>query len=128
VEAIRLLKDINRICRYYNHLQNMLYSNCLSLLQAGPLAYVLNAGALAYLTEHKLLPAKLKGLPEDGQRFASSDAWEAYLTRGGICAPRHRVIATEGALVGSLLASGFSETMGIVSDDMPGSSMSSATP
>jgi hypothetical protein len=90
--------------------------NVLSLLQAGPPEYVLNAGALAYLTEHKLPQAELKGLPEDEQRFTSSVVWKAYLTRVGICAPRLRVIATEGALVGCLLARGLLETMGIVSD------------
>jgi hypothetical protein len=59
---------------------------------------------------------QLKGLSE-AQRFASRAAWEASLTRVGMCGPRHRVSAPEGALVGSLLARGFPVDMGIVRDD-----------
>jgi hypothetical protein len=91
--------------------------NFLSLLQAGQTEYVLKAGAWAYMSEHKLPPAQLKCLAEDELRFTSQEAWEAYLTRVGISAPRHRVIATEGALVGSSLDRGFPLDMGIVSDD-----------
>jgi hypothetical protein len=91
--------------------------NFLSLLQAGQTEYVLNAGALADLTEHKLPQAQLKCLSEDEPRFTSQEAWEAYLTGVGIGAPRHRVIATEGALVGSLLDRGVPVDRGIVSDD-----------
>jgi hypothetical protein len=91
--------------------------NFLSLLQAGHADYVLNAGALAYMAQHKLPQAKIKCLGEDEQCFANRAAFEAYLTRVGICGPRHRAIATEGALVGSLLARGFPVAMGIVSDD-----------
>jgi hypothetical protein len=76
---------------------------------------VLHAGALAYLAQHKLPQVKLN-LLQAGRSFEDQHAWEGYLKRVGISAPRHRLIATEGALVGSLLARGFPVAMGIVSD------------
>ena len=88
--------------------------NFLSLLRAGHQDYVLNAGALAYMAQHKLPQAKLN-LLQEGRSFEDKQAWEGYLKSVGISAPRHRLIATEGALVGSLLARGFPVAMGIAS-------------
>ena len=88
--------------------------NFLSLLRAGHQDYVLNAGALAYMAHHKLPQVKLN-LLQEGQSFEDKDAWEEYLKSVGISAPRHRLVATEGALVGSLLARGFPVDMGIAS-------------
>jgi hypothetical protein len=90
--------------------------NFLSLLRAEHKDYVLNAGALEYMARHKL-PRKALGRLEEGNSFANKEDWEAYLQRIGLTGPRHRQIATEGALMGSLLAHGFPTTMGIVSDD-----------
>jgi len=95
--------------------------NFLGLLRAGHKDYVLNPdvtkdGALEYMAQHKLPQVKLN-LLEEGRSFEDKDAWEGYLQGVGICGPRHRLIATEGALVGSLLAHGFPVAMGIVSDD-----------
>ena len=90
--------------------------NFLSLLRAGHKDYVLNAGALEYMAQHKLPQVKLN-LLEEGRSFEDKEAWEGYLKGVGIGGPRHILIATEGALVGSLLAHGFPVTMGIVSDD-----------
>jgi hypothetical protein len=90
--------------------------NFLSLWRAGHQDYVLNAGALEYMAQHKLPQVKLN-LLEEGRRFEDKDAWEGYLKGVGICGPRHILIATEGALVGSLWAHGFPVARGIVSDD-----------
>jgi hypothetical protein len=100
--------------------------NFLSLLRAGHQDYVLNPevakdGALAYMAHPSLpqdkLPQVKLSLLQEGQSFKDKQAWEGYLDSMGISAPRHRLIATEGALVGSLLARGFPGAMGIVSDD-----------
>lgn len=88
--------------------------NFLSLLRAGHQDAVLNAGARAYLAQHQLPPVKLN-LLQAGRSFADQHAWEGYLKSVGISAPRHRLIATAGALVGSLLARGFPVAMGIAS-------------
>jgi hypothetical protein len=86
----------------------------LSLLRAGHQDYVLNAGALAYMAHHKLPQAKLN-LLQEGRSCEDKQAWEGYLDNMGISTPRHRLIATEGVLVGSLLARGFPVARGMAS-------------
>jgi len=90
--------------------------NFLGLLRAEHKDSVLNAGALEYMAQHKLSQVKLRCL-EEGKSFKDKAEWETYLKSVGINGPRHILIATEGALMGSLLAHGFRSTMGIVSDD-----------
>jgi hypothetical protein len=57
------------------------------------------------MAHHKLPQVKLT-LLQEGRSFKDKQAWEEYLDSMGISAPRHRLIAPEGALVGSLLARG----------------------
>jgi hypothetical protein len=106
----------NEFFAWFESTQSKSRVNFLGLLRAGHQDYVLNAGALAYMAEHKLPQVKLN-LLQEGRSFEDKDAWEGYLKSVGISGPRHRLIATEGALVGSLLARGFPVAMGIVSDD-----------
>jgi hypothetical protein len=106
----------NELFAWFESTQSKSRVNFLSLWRAGHQDYVLNAGALAYMAHHKLPQAKLN-LLQEGRSFEDKDAWEEYLKSIGISAPRHRLIATEGALVGSLLARGFPLAMGVVSDD-----------
>lgn len=56
-------------------------------------------------------------LETQGGGFATKARWQAHLKGLGITGPRHVRIATEGALMGSLLAQGFPVDMAIVSDD-----------
>ena len=104
----------NEFFAWFESTQSKSRVNFLSLLRAGHQDYVLNAGALAYMAQHKLPQAKLN-LLQEGRSFEDKQAWEEYLKSVGISAPRHRLIATEGALVGSLLARGFPVDMGIAS-------------
>ncbi len=106
----------NEFFAWFESTQSKSRVNFLSLLRAGHQDDVLNAGALAYMAHHKLPQAKLN-LLQEGRSFEDKQAWEKYLDSVGISAPRHRLITTEGALVGSLLARGFPVAMGIVSDD-----------
>jgi transposase IS66 family protein len=104
----------NELFAWFESTQSKSRVNFLSLLRAGHQDYMLNAGALAYMAQHKLPQVKLN-LLQEGRGFADKQAWEEYLKSVGISAPRHRLIATEGALVGSLLARGFPVAMGIAS-------------
>ena len=106
----------NELFSWFESTESKSRENFLTLLRAGRTDYVLNAGALDYMAQHKLPACKLK-LLEEGKSFAGKREWEAYLQQVGISGPRHVKIATEGALTGSLLAHGFPVTMGIVSDD-----------
>jgi Transposase IS66 family len=96
--------------------------NFLELLRAGHGDYVINAEALAYMRQRALagpLIARLAEHPD--QFFADQAAWTAHLERLGISAlkvnPDPILVATEGALWGSIKAHGFLPNTVIVSDD-----------
>jgi hypothetical protein len=96
--------------------------NFLELLRAGHGDYVINAEALAYMRGRALAGPVIARLAEHADRaFADSAAWSAHLDRLGISAlevnPDPVLIATEGALWGSIKAHGFLPNTVIVSDD-----------
>jgi hypothetical protein len=76
---------------------------------------VLNDGALEYMSGYKLPKHYLNALDVD-RKFLDKKSWEEFLDQQGITGPRHRQIATEGALFGRLLSSGFPKHMVILSD------------
>ena len=96
--------------------------NFLELLRAGYDDYVINAEALAYMRQRALAAHVIARLLEHPDRcFAGRKAWTAHLERLGISAlevnPDPVMIATEGALWGSVKAHGFLPDTVIVSDD-----------
>ena len=105
-------------------------ANFLELLRAGHVDYVINAEALAYMRQRALAGPLIARLAEHRRKsFADRAAWTVHLDRLGISAlkspPRRRrgsnpdpmLIATEGALWGSVKAHGFLPDTVIVSDD-----------
>ena len=91
--------------------------NFLELLRGQRTDYVLNREALTYMREHKLpqslwLPISLS----INRVFQNQKEWLAYLKEVGIFKNSHVKTATEGALLGAILASGVSPDLGIVSD------------
>lgn len=94
--------------------------NFLTLLRAGRTDYVLNDAALEYMAGQKL-PQALLGLlkteAKDDLVFADEASWKAALTRWDITEKRHVRIATEGALLSTVLAHGVKPELAIVSDD-----------
>ena len=96
--------------------------NFLGLLRAGYDDYVINAEALAYMRQRGLAAHVVARLIEHPDRcFASQKAWNAHLEALGISAlevnPDPVMVATEGALWGSVKAHGFLPDTVIVSDD-----------
>ena len=96
--------------------------NFLELLRAGHGDYVVNAEALAYMRNRSLAGPVIRMLAEAGdKRFADQAAWQAHLERLGITdlkvTPDPVLIATEGALWGSVKAHGLLPDTVIVSDD-----------
>ena len=96
--------------------------NFLELLRAGHGDYIINAEALAYMRGRALagsIIARLAGHVDHA--FADRAAWNAHLGRLGISAlkvnPDPVMIATEGALWGSIKAHGLLTNTVIVSDD-----------
>lgn len=96
--------------------------NFLELLRAGHDDYVINAEALAYMRQRALAAPVIARLTEHPDRlFADQSVWSAHLDRLGISAlkvtPDPIMVATEGALWGSVKAHGFLPNTVIVSDD-----------
>jgi hypothetical protein len=96
--------------------------NFLALLRAGHGDYVINAEALAYMRERALAAHVIARFVEHPDRsFAGQKAWNAHLEKLGIATlkvnPDPVLIATEGALWGSVKAHGFLPNTVIVSDD-----------
>ena len=90
--------------------------NFLELLRADHSDYVVDEVAREYM-KHQKLPQGLRELLSDDRVCADKAAWEAYLQELGIHTERHLRIATEGALVGSLVSHGLSPELVIMSDD-----------
>jgi hypothetical protein len=92
--------------------------NFLDLLRAGHTDYVLSAEAIDYM--------KAQGLPKKvtdtfrvtgGKVAANEEEWRTFLQGNEINQAKAVQIATEGALLGSVLAHGLSPKMVILSDD-----------
>jgi hypothetical protein len=92
--------------------------NFLTLLRAGHTDYVLNAEAIAYMTSQKLPKNVLDKITAVGdQTFADQKQWEESLKICGVTKMWHLRIATEGALLGSVLQHGINPNLVIMSDD-----------
>ena len=92
--------------------------NFLQLLRAGHTDYVISGVAREYMAAQKLpkeLLAKLTGAA--GKVFADAKQWHAALAEWGVTGDRHVKIATEGALLGSVLTHGVNPQLVIISDD-----------
>jgi hypothetical protein len=114
---------------YCTHIGNELFSffestesksriNFLKLLRAGHPDYHLNVDAIAYMEANKLPKYVLETIiANNHSKFADDRQWNDFLTAKGIVADRHVQIATEGALIGSVIEHGISNDLTIISDD-----------
>jgi hypothetical protein len=96
--------------------------NFLELLRAGHSDYVINDEALAYMRERALARHVIDRLAQHpDKQFSDQKTWNAHLDALGITAlkvtPNPVLIATEGALWGSVKAHGLLPNTVIVSDD-----------
>ena len=114
---------------YCTHIGNELFAwfestnsksriNFLELLRAGQLDYVINKDALEYMNNQGLAKSILHLLEDHYKKqFTDISEWEAHLQELEIINHRHIKIATEGALLGSVLHHGLPKSLVIVSDD-----------
>jgi hypothetical protein len=114
---------------YCTHIGNELFAwfqstdsksriNFLELLRTGQTDYVINEDALEYMKNQRLAKSILHLLGNDAKKhFADLKEWDAHLQKLKIDNHRHVKIATEGALIGSLLHHGLPKSLVIVSDD-----------
>jgi hypothetical protein len=90
--------------------------NFLEILRRPYADYVINETAVAYWQRQKLPKAVMDQLGPGPETFADPAAWQSRLRELGITEPRHARIASEGALLGSLIAHGVSPELTILSD------------
>jgi hypothetical protein len=93
--------------------------NFLSLLRAGANDYVLNNDALAYMEGQKLPNAFMDRIIKAGKTVCQDQAeWNKTLESLGVTNPRHIRVATEGAVLGSVLEHDrLNPDLVIISDD-----------
>lgn len=115
---------------YCTHIGNALFAwfsstgsksriNFLCILRTGmgQTDYVLSKEAFAYMREQSLSQDVLGRLRKGSRKVDDDAAWQKRLDALGITDERHRRIATEGALLGSLLHHGLPPALVILSDD-----------
>ena len=92
--------------------------NFLEVLRGPHRDFVLNEAAFTYMTEHHL-PAIIQSRLRTaaGQQVLDAAAWQTLLERLGVTAKWHVRLASEAALLGSVLAHGCNPDLVIVSDD-----------
>jgi hypothetical protein len=90
--------------------------NFLHLLHGGEPSYAINETTLAYWQRQQLSAAVRALLTAGPQEFADSGSWNARLAALNITTERLVRIATEGALLGGLIARGVSADLVVLSD------------
>jgi len=92
--------------------------NFLKLLRAGHSDYFINMDAIIYMESNKLPKQAIQPIIENtGMIFAHDSQWNDFLADNDIVKDRHIQIATEGALIGSIIEHGISRQLAIISDD-----------
>jgi hypothetical protein len=109
----------NDLFAYFESTDSKSRLNFLQVLRGPAGGYTVNEVALAYFAQQKLAQEVMAKLDAEPRQFADEVIWQARLQALGITAERHIRIATEGALLGQLIAQGVSADLGILSDGAP---------
>jgi hypothetical protein len=109
----------NDLFAYFQSTDNKSRMNFLQVLQGRQRDYAINEATLAYWDRQKLAAALVGQLTQGPREFVGAPAWQARLTELAITDERHVRIATEGALLGGLIARGISPDLGMLSDGAP---------
>jgi uncharacterized small protein (DUF1192 family) len=111
---------------YCTHIGNNLFAwfkstetksriNFLKLLQGRHNDFIINDAAIEYMKQQSLPRYQLKKFRH--RVFAAERIWRSFLFQNGIRKKHHRKIATEAALIGSLMDHGWNRNLAIISDD-----------
>jgi hypothetical protein len=108
----------NELFAYFESTDSKSRVNFLQVLQGSlrEYDYVIDDMAVAYWQQQKLARAVIRQLSQGCRAFVGKPAWQARLTKLEIEDERHRRLATEGALLGGLVARGVSPKLGVLSD------------
>lgn len=107
----------NDFFAYFRSTDSKSRINFLEVLRGTHQDYMIDEVALAYFAQQKLALVLIGALTAGVRTFADGTVWQAHLSSLGICDERHVRIATEGALLGSLMSHGVSPNLGVISDD-----------
>jgi Transposase IS66 family len=106
----------NEFFAYFASTDSKSRINFLEVLRGGRSDYVINEVAVAYWEKYELAAALVASLAAGPERFADAAAWNARLQELSLTGLRHVRIATEGALLGSLMAQGVPPDLSVLSD------------
>jgi hypothetical protein len=106
----------NALFAYFESTDSKSRQNFLEVLRGAHTDYTINDFALDYWQRQKLAQAVIERLTAGAAWFADAEAWRAYLALQDVTNDRHVRIATEGALLGSLIAHGVSPELTVLSD------------
>jgi hypothetical protein len=106
----------NDLFAYFESTDSKSRRNFLEVLRGPHIDYVINDEAVAYWQRQKLAQTVIDRLTSGVSLFPNKAAWQAYLALREVTDERHVRIATEGALLGSLIAHGVSPGMVVLSD------------
>jgi hypothetical protein len=106
----------NELFAYFESTDSKSRQNFLEVLRGVHTDYAINDFAVASWQRRKLPQAMIERLMAGGPRWANKAAWQAHLGEQQVIDPRHVRIATEGALLGSLIAHGVSPELTVLSD------------
>jgi hypothetical protein len=109
----------NDLFAYFESTDSKSRLNFLHVLQGDQRDYAINDLALAYWERQKLPAVPRAQLTQGPQAFVGEAAWQARLAELEITDERQVRIATEGALLGGLVARGVSSALVVVSDGAP---------
>jgi hypothetical protein len=90
--------------------------NFLQVLHGEHRLYAINETTRAYWERQELAAALVEKLSQGCQQFTEEQAWQARLAELALTGERHVRIATEGALLGGLVARGVPATLVVLSD------------
>jgi transposase IS66 family protein len=106
----------NDLFAYFESTDSKSRLNFLRVLRQPHTDYAVNEACVAYWRRQGLAAALTEALAAGAASFADAAAWNAHLKAAGVTGARHARIATEGALLGSLIAHGVSPELVVLSD------------
>jgi uncharacterized small protein (DUF1192 family) len=105
----------NELFAWFKSTQSKSRINFLSLLRGQHCDYVINEAAIEYMKQQALPKYQLSKFKN--MNFTNARQWKSFLFQHGIRGKHHKRIATEGALVGSIIDHGWNRDLAIISDD-----------
>jgi transposase IS66 family protein len=106
----------NELFAFFASTESKSRPNFLEILRRPHTDYRITEHTVAYWQRQKLPATVMDKLRRGPQAFVDAAAWQGRLRQLEITQPRHVRIATEGALLGSLIAHGVSPELVILSD------------